>query len=175
MLFRRCLCLILAGFALAGSLIGHAEPAVAKPLLTLTLEPTKRIYSSREGVSVKFVFHASQRVKLCLDEDILSQVQVAIARSGQGEMPLQPLVMRDNSELFERPRKIRWLDSGESLTLRANLKRFHFSQGYRWQPGEYSASVTFGLCEQTPGDYDDPAGKETPIQSDGPGWFMIMS
>ena len=79
-----------------------------------------------------------------------------------GAIVAQPLVMRDNSELFERARKIRWLESGESLTLRANLKRFHFNEGHRWQPGEYSAKATFGLCEQTPGDYDDPAGAETP-------------
>lgn len=178
MVFRFWLPLILAVFLLSGSLPGGEGPygyAASKKPVTLTLEPTKRIYSAREGVSVKFTFHANQRTKLCLSRDILTQMQLRIARSGTGVLPLQPLVVRDNSELFAERRKIYWLKPGQRLTLRANVRRFQLNDGETWKPGDYSVLATFGLCAQTPDDYDDPAGEEIPIPSDGLGWFMIMS
>ena len=136
--------------ALAADECITAEPADEISPLTLTLEPTKRIYSSREGVSVKLVFRANQRVKLCLDEDILSQVQVAIARSGQGEMPLQPLVMRDNSELFERPRKIRWLDSGSRARSRRSSCRTSTPRSTRRPPRRRSGTPSRRSARGTP-------------------------
>ncbi len=143
--------------------------------ITLEIEPVKRIYSSREGVMVKFVLKATDRVKLCLAKDILSQVQVNIHRSGSGKMGMKPLVLRDNSEIFQQRLKVRWLESGESVVLRANLKRFQFANGTQWTPGEYHIGATFNLCEQTPNEEVTVSEKEIPIQSTRTGWFMIMS
>jgi hypothetical protein len=142
--------------------------------LKLTLEPIKDIYSNGVGLMMKFVFTARTRVKLCLDRDLLSQMQVDIVRSGDGKIPLQPLVITDNSELFQRPMQVRWLDPGQTVALRANLKRYQFGGGYTWGPGEYTVGATFNLCEQTPTEEVDPAAPETLVRSAGRGWFMIM-
>ncbi len=142
--------------------------------LALLLEPEKRIYSSREGVMVKFILKATQRVKVCYAKDILSQMQLKISRSGH-PLALQPLVVQDNSEIFQQPVNSRWLEPGQSLTFRSNLKRFHFAAGERWEPAEYTVSATFGLCDQAEDQPYDPAGKEMPIRTVMPAWFMIMS
>jgi hypothetical protein len=147
---------------------------LAEPGLKLDVVPVKRIYSSREGLMMKFVFTAQSRTKLCLSKDILSQMRINIHRSGSGKLPLQPLVVHDNSVLFQEPMQIRWLDVGESITLRANLKRFRFADDNKWEPGEYSVEVIFNLCEQTPNDYVTASDKEIPVKSRQPGWFMIM-
>lgn len=142
--------------------------------LTIILEPEKRIYSSREGVMVKFVLKASRRVKVCYAKDILSQMQLKIARSGHN-MALQPLVVQDNSQIFQQPMNIRWLESGQSMTFRTNLKRYKFAEGETWEPAEYNASATFDLCDQSEDQPYDPAGKEIPVRTTTPSWFMIMS
>lgn len=155
---------------------GHAQnsdPELAPPL-EFTAEPTKRIYSFREGVMVKFILKATRPAKVCLEKDVLTQMQVHISRSGE-ELPLQPLVVKDNRLMFHQPMKIRWLEPGEQLLFRANLKRFQFAGGETWEPGEYNITATFNLCEQTDSVEYDPAGQEVPIKTEQPGWFMIMS
>ncbi len=124
---------------------------------------------------VKFVFKARERVKLCLEKDILTQLQLTLSKSGKGILPLEPLVVKDTRELFQQNLKVLWLDPGESTLFRANLKRFQFANGEEWTPAEYSISAKFSLCEQTPTDYVDPAAPETLIESENTGWFMIMS
>jgi hypothetical protein len=144
------------------------------PGLKLQLEPTKQIYTNHEGLVVKFIFTAQSKTKLCLDKDILSQMQINISKPGKGKIPLKPLVLKDNSQIFQEPMKVLWLDSGESLTMRANLKRFQFDNGEQWIPGEYSVNAVFNLCEQTPAETVTDPGQEIPIKSSGQGWFMIM-
>lgn len=122
----------------------------------------------------KFTFLARSRTKLCLAKDLLSQMQVNISRSGTGKLPLKPLVIKDNSQIFQEPMKVVWLDAGESLSLRANLKRYQFDGGNQWTPGEYGVNATFNLCEQTPDPVVTEPGKETPVKASGQGWFMIM-
>jgi len=146
---------------------------ITQPLV-LILEPEKRIYSSREGVMVKFIFKASRRVKVCYAKDILSQMQLKISQGGHN-LPLQPLVVQDNSQIFQQPMNIRWLESGQSMTFRSNLKRFKFAEGDQWDPAEYNVSATFGLCDQSEDQPYDPAGKEVPVRTTIPSWFMIMS
>lgn len=148
--------------------------AADSPTLRLEVEPVKRIYSIREGLMVKFTFTAQSRTKLCLNDDILSQVQIDIYRPGSGKLALQPLVIQDNSVIFQKPMRVQWLDSGESLTLRANLKRFKFANAEKWEPGEYNVNATFNLCEQTPAEYVTNPGKEIPVKAVRQGWFMIM-
>lgn len=143
--------------------------------LTLRLEPTKRIFSSREGVTVKFVLTARARTKVCLSKDVLSQMQISVGQSGRGQMPLAPLVLKDNTIRFQQALKVRWLEPGESLTLRANIKRLRFADGQPWAPGEYSVGATFNLCEQTPTEYVTETGQEIPVRAESQGWFMIMS
>lgn len=142
--------------------------------LRLEIEPAKRIYSSREGLMVKFTFTALSKTKLCLDKDLLSQMQFSVFRPGTGKLQLQPLVVRDNSQIFAEPMQIRWLDSGESLTLRANLKRFKFANGEHWDPGEYNVSAVFHLCAQNASETVDASGPEIPVPTARQGWFMIM-
>lgn len=142
--------------------------------LKLEIEPTKQIYSSHEGLVLKFTFTARSKTKLCLAKDILSQTQVTISRPGKGKVLLKPLVMRDNSALFQEPMQVQWLDSGESLSLRANLKRFQFDDGEQWTPGEYNVDARFNLCEQTPAEEVTDPGQEIPVKAVHPGWFMIM-
>jgi len=153
-----------------------AVPTCAGDLggLQLTIEPIKQIFSNHEGLVAKFTFLARSRTKLCLDKDLLSQMQVSISKSGTGKLPLKPLVIQDNSQIFQEPMKVVWLESGESLSLRANLKRYQFDGGEQWTPGEYSVNATFNLCEQTPEPVVTDPGKETPVKASGQGWFMIM-
>lgn len=155
--------------------VGFGVQAAESPTLKLEIEPMKRIYSSREGLMMKFVFTARQKTKLCMDKDILGQMQFSIYRSGKGKLPLQPLVLRDNSQIFAQPMKVRWLEAGESVTLRANLKRFQFAEGEKWVPGEYSVNAVFNLCEQNAEETVTDPGRETPVRAQGQGWFMIMS
>lgn len=142
--------------------------------LRLQIEPTKQIYSLKEGLVVKFIFTANQKTKLCLSKDILSQMQVSISRPGQGRLALQPLVINDNSTIFQEPMRVHWLEAGQSLTLRANLKRYRFVDTDQWTSGEYTVSATFNLCEQTPSELVTDPGQEIPVKAVHPGWFMIM-
>ncbi len=143
-------------------------------LLRLEIEPTKQIYSSREGLVVKLTFTANEKTKLCLAKDILSQMQVSISRPGQGKLALQPLIIQDNSKIFHEPMKVQWLESGQRVTLRANLKRYRFVNTAQWTPGEYNVNATFNLCEQTPMEVVTEPGVEIPVKAVQQGWFMIM-
>jgi hypothetical protein len=142
--------------------------------LRLEIEPTKQIYSNREGLVVKLTLTANEKTKLCLAKDILSQMQISISRPGQGKMALQPLIIQDNSKIFQEPMKVQWLDSGQRVTLRANLKRFRFVDSEQWTPGEYNVNATFNLCAQTPTDVVTEPEVEIPIKAVKQGWFMIM-
>jgi hypothetical protein len=156
------------------SAASSAVSAAPSSLLQLQLVPQKNIFSRREGIVMQFIFTAKAKTKLCLDKDILSQMQVTLARSGSGKLPLKPLVIKDNSHLFLATMGVVWLESGQSLTVRANLKRFELDGGSTWAPGEYSADATFNLCEQTPVEPVTEPGHETPVKAARPGWFMIM-
>lgn len=156
-------------------IVGGQVRAGETPGLQLTVSPAKQIFSNREGLVALFTFKAQAKTKLCLAEDILSQMQVNISRSGTGKLPLKPLVIKDNSQIFQEPMRVVWLESGQSLTLRANLKRYQFDGGELWTPGEYSVAATFNLCEQTPALKVTDPGQEIPVKSNGQGWFMIMS
>lgn len=160
--------------ALVWMMAGYVRAGEA-PGLLLQVEPAKQIFSSREGLVTRFTFKAQSKTKLCLDKDILSQVQVTISRSGTGKLPLKPLVIKDNSQIFQEPMKVVWLEAGQSLTLRANLKRYQFDGAEQWIPGEYSIGATFNLCEQTPAQNVTDPGRETSVPSQRQGWFMIMS
>lgn len=144
------------------------------PLLQLKLAPQKEIFSNHEGLVMQFIFTAKARTKLCLDKDILTQTQVSIFQSGMGKLPLKPIVIKDNSHLFMAPMQVVWLDAGQSLTVRANLKRFQFDGGANWMPGEYNVDATFDLCEQTPMQMVTDPGHETPVKASRQGWFMII-
>ncbi len=159
--------LLLAGLALRAGAAGTAP-------LRMDVEPAKQIYTDREGLMVKFILTAREKTKLCLEKDPLSQMRITVSRSGQGKVPLEPLVLRDNRVLFDQNMKVRWLNPGDRVYLRANLKRLRFSGGGRWEPGEYSVSAVFNLCEQTPNEEVNDLGKEIPIPTARPGWFMIM-
>jgi hypothetical protein len=78
---------------------GQASAPPAPPV-EMRLAPLKDIYSRREGIVMQFIFTAKAKTKLCLDKDILSQMQLSVYRSGEGKLPLQPLVIKDNSHLF---------------------------------------------------------------------------
>lgn len=165
------LCFIIAALVLFGLPFSFAGDDA---LLRLDVEPLKQIFSSREGLVAKFTFTAQKRTKLCLAKDLLSQMQVTISRSGRGKLPLQPLVMRDNSQLFQEPMRVYWLDPGQSVTLRANIKRYQFNEGEHWTAGAYNVGATFNLCEQTPDETVTDPGQEIPIKASRQGWFMIM-
>ena len=166
--------IILAAFGFLASVSRAGEPASNANSLRLEIEPIKQIYSNHEGLVFKFIFTAHERTKLCLAKDILSQTQISISRPGKGKVPLKPLVIQDNSEIFQEPMKVQWLDSGESVTLRANLKRYQFVDAEQWTPGEYNVNATFNLCEQTPTEVVTDPGQEIPIKASRQGWFMIM-
>jgi len=68
---------------------------------------------------------------------------------------------------------LRWLEPGENVTLRANLKRFQFADGEHWEPGEYNVRATFNLCAQTPETEATVLEEEIPVKSAKSGWFMI--
>lgn len=165
------LSLIILAMAMLTINVGQAGESSG---LRLEIEPIKQIYSSHEGLVVKFTFTAQEKTKLCLAKDILSQMQISISRPGKGKIPLQPLVLKDNSEIFQQPMKVQWLNSGQSVTLRANLKRYQFVDADQWTPGEYNVSAAFNLCEQTPAEVVTDPGQETPIKAARQGWFMIM-
>lgn len=122
---------------------------------------------------VKFTFTAQSKTKLCLANDIMSQMNIGIYRPGSGKLPLAPMVIQDNSVIFQKPLQVRWLEAGDSITLRANLKRLKFANGEPWSPGEYNINATFNLCEQTPVEYTT-SGPEIPVKAAKPGWLMIM-
>jgi hypothetical protein len=165
--------IILFLLALIGT--GLVGASMATPVLKFEMEPAKRIYSSREGLVVKFTFTANARTKLCLEKDFLTQMTVSVSRPGVGKLPLAPLVVTDHKEIFQQRTKIRWLKAGEKLTLRANLRRFRFANGDPWAPGEYSVNAVFNLCEQTPEEAVNPLGKEIPVPARQPAWLMIMN
>lgn len=150
------------------------EPVADSKKLRLEIEPLKQIYSNHEGLVFKFTFTANEKTKLCLAKDILSQMQIAISRPGKGRVALKPLVIQDNSAIFKQPMTVQWLESGESVTLRANLKRYQFVDAEQWTPGEYNVNATFNLCEQTPVEVVTDPGQEIPIRAARQEWFMIM-
>lgn len=173
----------MATLLLAGRLIGLATPGWGNgqtpPPVTLSIEPSKQIFSSREGLVLQFTWKAKGMVKLCLAKDLLSQVQIGISRSGRGKLPVQPLTLRDNSQMFQpvvqEPMRVYRLKAGQSITRRANLKRYRFEENEEWVPGEYSVTATFHLCEQTPGETGTDSETEIPIRAVRPAWFMIMT
>jgi len=165
---------IIACFLLAG-LLGALQAGFGKPVpLRVQAIPIKNIYSSKEGVVVKFVFTAREKVRLCLEKDFLSQMQLKINKSGV-TMPLKPLVSLDQGKMFHQQTRIYWLEPGESIMLRTNLKRYKFDQSHTWEPAEYTVNGTFNLCSQTGGEEYSPLEEETPVPFEKPGWFMIMS
>lgn len=161
---------IILSLAMAG-VLSHAAGSAP---VSMRVEPAKQIYTRREGLMMKFTFTAREKTKLCLDKDPLTQMQLTIHRAGHGKMELQPLVVRDNRALLERNMKVRWLEPGEQVVLRANIKRLGFAGGGAWEPGEYSVRAVFHLCEQTPNPEVTDIGREIPVSTDRPGWFMIM-
>jgi hypothetical protein len=174
-LFIAFIVLAMAGLWMSSAQIwAEAEPPPNSPPIKLLIEPTKRIYSFREGLMVQFVLKATRRTKVCLEKDIMSQMQVRISRSGS-LLPVEPLVLKDNRLIYHQSMQIRWLEPGEQLLFRANLKRFRFAGGESWEPGEYTVNATFNLCEQNGVDDYDPAGEEIPVEAEAPGWLMIMS
>jgi hypothetical protein len=175
--------LMLPGYALDGK-SGSTEkpPETPKPatassqsdLLRLTIEPLKEIFSSHEGLVMLFKWTAKNPVTLCLTKDFLSQTQVNIYRSGRGKLPLQPLIVRDNTTLYQEPMQVYHLKTGDSISRRANLKRYHFGEGESWIPGEYNVEASFNLCEQTLNEPITDPGQESVIHAVKTGWFMIM-
>lgn len=164
----------------AGLVAGHARPvdapapAASSVPARLTLEALKPILKPSEGVLVQFTLTAVARTKVCLEKDPMSQVVLRATKAGMGLLPLKPLVVRDYQKLYNQRPVVRWLDPGQSVTWRTNLKRFGFADGQRWAPGEYSVQATFQLCEQSAGYAPpDPARPEIPIPSVLPAWFMI--
>ncbi len=143
-------------------------------LLKMTIEPLKQIFSSHEGLVILFKWTAKNPVTLCLARDFLSQTQISISRSGRGKLSLQPLIVHDNSTIFQEPMQVYHLKTGDSITRRANLKRYHFDDGENWVPGEYTVEATFNLCEQTLAEPITDPGQESTIRATRPGWFMIM-
>lgn len=141
----------------------------------LEIIPLKQIYTGHDGLIMKLVFMAKAKTKLCLGKNILGQMQFTVGRAGVGKLPLKPLIIKDNSQIFEQPMKVLWLEAGQSVTLRANLKQFSPDGGERWLPGEYNVGAVFNLCEQNQLEPVTDPGRETPIPSIRQGWFMIMS
>lgn len=152
------------------------KPAEKRPptLLKITLSPQAEIYSSHQGLMMTMVLQANQRAKVCLAKDIMTQMDFKVSQAGVN-LPLKPLVVNDNSTIFQQPVVIKWLDPGQKLTYRINLKRFQFADGQAWKPAEYHVSATYHLCEQNDSKTYDPAGDEIPIKTQKPAWFMIMS
>lgn len=155
-------------------MLSAGQGGIAKQGLRFEIEPIKQIYSSHEGLVFRLTFTAQEKTKICLAKDILAQTQISISRPGKGKIPFKPLILRDNSKLFQQPMKVQWLESGEKLTLRANLKRFQFMSDEQWTPGEYNVDATFNLCEQTDAELVTDPGQEIPIRAVRRGWFMIM-
>ena len=123
---------------------------------------------------VKLTLKANRRAKVCLAKDILTQVRLKVSKSGQ-ITPLKPLVVEDNSTLFDEPVIVKWLDPGQSLTFRTNLKRLNFANGDKWEPAEYNVAATYQLCDQTEDKAYDPAGRELSVPTQKIAWFLIMS
>ncbi len=170
--FLGCVLMVLG--STMGVLSVSAESMQAKTPLKFSIEPTKRIYTSREGVRVKLVFTAIQRTKLCLKKDVLSQLSVKIHRAGQ-LVPMQPFTVKDTSLLFKQSPEVHWLDAGETLVRTASLKRYQFKDGSPWFSAEYSVSGAFDLCEQNDRDDVDVLEESFPVKTQQAAWFMIMS
>lgn len=161
--------------------VSDSQPS-GKPPISLRLETTQNIYSSRQGLMIRLELIANERAKVCIADDIMSQLQVKVNKSGVS-IPLKPLVVNDNSTVFRGPSQHKWLEPGQKLTYHINLKRLKFADGTQWMPGEYSASAVYMLCPQikdkpetelTPLEEDEP-GDDIPVKSTKPVWFMIMS
>ena len=112
-ILRALISIILAAPLAVGILAWAADTAPGRSPLRLEIVPAKQLYSNREGLTVQFKLTAFSLTKVCLDKDILSQMQVGLFRSGS-KLPLQPLVITDNSQRFKIPMEVRWLDPGES-------------------------------------------------------------
>ncbi len=151
-----------------------AETTSPQPPIKFRLEPTKRIFTSREGVRVKLVFTATQRTKLCLKKDVLSHLSIDVYRAGQRVL-MQPLTVKDTSVLFKQTPKVYWLEAGDSLVRMASLKRYTFKDGSAWFPAEYSVSGRFDLCEQNDRNEVDLLEDAIPVEAEHDAWFMIMS
>jgi len=147
-----------------------AEPETAP--LTLELTPLKSIYARHEGLMMQFRLKARERAPVCLPKDFLSQVQLKLYRAGHGALALGPLIVRDSSMAFQEPTRVRWLEPGQSVTLRANLKRFPLADGaLQWPPGEYSAQATFLVCGG--GSAQPGLPPERAIPASAPARFLI--
>lgn len=153
------------------SLFAHAQE---KPLLNISIEPIKRIYSSREGLMTNFIFEANRKTKLCVAKDIMTQMDITVSQAGQ-KVTLKPLVVTDIEKLYQKKAKEIWLEPGETISFRLNLRRLMFASGKSWKPGEYSINTTFHLCPQDISDPDSMLFNEIPIEATQPGWLMIMS
>jgi hypothetical protein len=151
-------------------------PPKELPYLSLSIEPVKTIFRNHEGLPMKFIFKAYKATRLCLEKDPMSQFQFQVLRGGAGVLPIAPLVVTDTRELyFEKIRRIE-LKPGDVYPIRANLKRFDFSEGEKWLPGDYTVSATFNLCDQSEqAKQDSSAGKEIPIKSTQNGRFIILN
>ncbi|MBY0405818.1 MAG: hypothetical protein K2X66_18085 [Cyanobacteria bacterium] len=151
-------------------------PPKELPYLSLSIEPVKTIFRNHEGLPMKFIFKAYKATRLCLEKDPMSQFQFQVLRGGAGMLPIAPLVVTDTRELyFEKIRRID-LKPGDIYPIRANLKRFDFSEGEKWLPGDYTVSATFNLCDQSEqAKQDSSGGKEIPIKSTQNGRFIILN
>jgi hypothetical protein len=140
----------------------------ADPGLEFTLEPSKQIFSHSEGLVMIATWLAKRPVKLCLAKDLLGQMQVEITRSGTGKLALQPLVVQDNSKLYEEPLQDILLQTGQSIRRRVNLKRYQFADGEHWVEGDYTVKATFTLCPPEGG------AVESKVPSRQAAFFMLM-
>jgi hypothetical protein len=145
-----------------------------RPPLVLRVEPVKSIYRLREGVTLQFTLTAQEPVRLCLEKDPLTQFQFQVTRGGKGQIPLEPLVVNDNRELYFEKMRIIDLKPGQTFPYRANLKRLNPAKGEKWLAGDYSVQTTFNLCDQKAGLTFDSSGRETPIKAQGVGRFLIV-
>ncbi len=141
----------------------------------ITMIPQRQIFSRREGLMVSFIFKALEPARICFETDPMTQFKFKIIRSGQGELNLAPLVVRDTRLLFGKRPKIFHLEAGDQHTYRLNLKRIHFLGGEKWIPGDYSVEASFRLCEQREGNDWDESDKETPVKIVRHARFMIMN
>ncbi len=163
---------IILALVAAASTLGYAA-GTAPPPLRLEIQPSKQIFSNHEGIVTMLKLTATTRTKVCLANDILSQIEMTINRSGVGSLPLLPMVIEDKSQFYQEPLRIVWLEAGQSMSLRLNLKRYLFANGERWKPGNYSTTGTFNLCEQTPATTVTDTGQEIPIKAQQSSGFMI--
>jgi hypothetical protein len=135
--------------------------------LDFKLEPSKQIFSHSEGLVMVATWLAKHPVKLCLAKDLLGQMQVEISRSGKGKLSIQPLVIQDNSHLYQEPLQVLNLQTGQSIRRRVNLKRYHFGDGEHWVAGDYTVKASFTLCG------NDNGSAESTLPSRA-AYFMLM-